>query len=192
MTHPSENGIATITILERRCAVWERLPRRRKWTTSGCRGHCGGNARNTCPSEGREKTPKAASREPPRGRSPTPSGTCFGPGANGRASIAIGSGSQRASSMSVSRGGEGGHIREAVQEDGRLLCERARRDLLEVAPVDSKHFPALLGGEKVGKKPTHRGKLGAKINLLVDERAAPLSVVLTGANRHDTRSPLSA
>jgi hypothetical protein len=79
-----------------------------------------------------------------------------------------------------------------VQEDGRLLCERARRDLLEVAPVDSKHFPALLGGEKVGKKPTHRGKLGAKINLLVDERAAPLSVGLTGANRHDTRSPLSA
>ena len=39
--------------------------------------------------------------------------------------------------------------------------------------------------EKTGKNPTDRGKRGAKINLLVDERGAPLSVVLTGANRHD-------
>jgi putative transposase len=51
--------------------------------------------------------------------------------------------------------------------------------------MDSKHSPAPLGGEKVGNNPTDRGKLGAKINLLVDERGAPLSVVLTGANRHD-------
>lgn len=51
--------------------------------------------------------------------------------------------------------------------------------------MDSKHSPAPLGGEKVGKNPTDRGKMGAKINLLVDSRGAPLSVVLTGANRHD-------
>ena len=51
--------------------------------------------------------------------------------------------------------------------------------------MDSKSSAAPLGGEKVGKNPTDRGKLGAKINLLVDERGAPLSVVLTGANRHD-------
>jgi putative transposase len=51
--------------------------------------------------------------------------------------------------------------------------------------MDSKHSPAPLGGEKVGNNPTDRGKLGAKINLLlVDEGGAPLSVVLTGANRH--------
>ena len=41
------------------------------------------------------------------------------------------------------------------------------------------------GRRKTGKNPTDRGKQGAKINLLVDERGAPLSVVLTGANRHD-------
>jgi putative transposase len=58
--------------------------------------------------------------------------------------------------------------------------------------MDSKHSPAPLGGQKVGNNPTDRGKLGAKINLLVDERGAPLSVVLTGANRHDRRSPPSA
>jgi putative transposase len=51
--------------------------------------------------------------------------------------------------------------------------------------MDSKSSAAPLGGEKVGKNPTDRGKLGAKINLLVDQRGAPLSVVLTGANRHD-------
>src|SRR5215218_8692058 len=51
--------------------------------------------------------------------------------------------------------------------------------------MDSKNSPAPLGGQKTGKNPTDRGKRGAKINLLVDERGAPLSVVLTGANRHD-------
>jgi putative transposase len=51
--------------------------------------------------------------------------------------------------------------------------------------MDSKHCAAPLGGEKVGKNPTDRGKLGAKMNLLVDGRGAPISVVLTGANRHD-------
>jgi putative transposase len=51
--------------------------------------------------------------------------------------------------------------------------------------MDSKHSAAPLGGEKVGKNPTDRGKLGAKMNLLVDEQGAPISVILTGANRHD-------
>lgn len=51
--------------------------------------------------------------------------------------------------------------------------------------MDSKSCAAPLGGEKSGKNPTDRGKLGAKIHLLVDGRGAPLSVVLSGANRHD-------
>jgi putative transposase len=51
--------------------------------------------------------------------------------------------------------------------------------------MDSKNSPAPLGGEKTGKNPTDRGKRGAKINLLVDQSGAPLSMVLTGANRHD-------
>ncbi len=48
----------------------------------------------------------------------------------------------------------------------------------------------LLGGSATAKNPTDRGKLGAKMNLLllIDERGAPLSVVLlTGANRHTTQ-----
>ena len=51
--------------------------------------------------------------------------------------------------------------------------------------MDSKHAASPLGGEKTGKNPTDRGKLGAKINLMVDGRGAPVSVMLTGANRHD-------
>jgi putative transposase len=56
--------------------------------------------------------------------------------------------------------------------------------------MDSKSSAAPLGGEKTGKNPTDRGKLGAKINLLVDGRGAPLSIVLTGANRHDKVSAI--
>src|SRR5215217_5473913 len=51
--------------------------------------------------------------------------------------------------------------------------------------MDSKHCAAPLGGQKTGNNPTDRGKLGAKINLLVDGRGAPISIVLTAANRHD-------
>jgi putative transposase len=51
--------------------------------------------------------------------------------------------------------------------------------------VDSKACPAPLGGEQTGKNPTDRGKQGSKIHILVDQRGAPLAVVLTGANEHD-------
>src|SRR5215217_4392169 len=51
--------------------------------------------------------------------------------------------------------------------------------------MDSKNSPAPRGGQKTGKNPTDRGKRGAKMNLLVDQSGAPLSVVLTGANCHD-------
>lgn len=51
--------------------------------------------------------------------------------------------------------------------------------------VDSKSCPAPLGGEQTGKNPTDRGKRGSKIHILVDQRGAPLAVVLTGANEHD-------
>jgi transposase len=56
--------------------------------------------------------------------------------------------------------------------------------------MDSKHCAAPLGGQKTGNNPTDRGKLGAKINLLVDGRGAPISIVLTAANRHDKVSAI--
>src|SRR5215218_4894035 len=56
--------------------------------------------------------------------------------------------------------------------------------------MDSKHCAAPLGGQKTGNNPTDRGNSGAKINPLVDGRGAPISVILTAANRHYTRSRL--
>ena len=39
--------------------------------------------------------------------------------------------------------------------------------------------------QSVGPNPTDRGKSGSKRTLLVDARGVPLSIVVTGANRHD-------
>lgn len=51
--------------------------------------------------------------------------------------------------------------------------------------IDSKSVPAPLGGSETGKNPTDRGKKGAKLHLLVDQRGMPLAVHITGANEHD-------
>ena len=51
--------------------------------------------------------------------------------------------------------------------------------------MDWKHSGAALGGEKTGKNGTDRGKRGAKMNVLVDGGGARISVVRTGANRHE-------
>jgi transposase len=44
---------------------------------------------------------------------------------------------------------------------------------------------APLAREAVGPSPTDRGKKGSKRHLLVEEHGIPLSIVVTGANRHD-------
>ena len=46
---------------------------------------------------------------------------------------------------------------------------------------------APLGGEKTGKNPTDRGKIGTKRSLLTDGRGVPLGVAIAGANVHDKR-----
>ena len=42
-----------------------------------------------------------------------------------------------------------------------------------------------LGGEKTGKNPTDRSKLGTKRSLLVNEQGLPLGIIVSGANRPD-------
>ena len=51
--------------------------------------------------------------------------------------------------------------------------------------LDAATTKAPLGGEKTGKSPVDRGKRGTKRSLLVDGRGAPLSTVVTAANRHE-------
>ena len=43
------------------------------------------------------------------------------------------------------------------------------------------------GGDATGRNPTDRGKAGSKRSLLVDGSGGPLSVVVAGANVHDTK-----
>jgi putative transposase len=42
-----------------------------------------------------------------------------------------------------------------------------------------------LGGKKVGKNPTDRGKIGTKRSVLTDGRGVPLGLAVDGANRND-------
>jgi putative transposase len=42
---------------------------------------------------------------------------------------------------------------------------------------------APLGGKKVGKNPTDRGKIGTKHNLLTDGRGVPICLAVDGAKR---------
>jgi putative transposase len=53
--------------------------------------------------------------------------------------------------------------------------------------ADGAMTKAPLGGEKTGKNPTDRGKLGTKRSLLVDAQGVPLGIVVSGANTPDGR-----
>jgi hypothetical protein len=44
-----------------------------------------------------------------------------------------------------------------------------------------------LGGKKVGKNPTDRGKIGTKRSVLTDGRGVPIGLAVDGANRHDCK-----
>jgi putative transposase len=54
----------------------------------------------------------------------------------------------------------------------------ARDDAMTNAP---------LGGEKVGKHPTDRGKIGAKRSVLTEGGGVPLGLAVEGAKRHDVK-----
>src|ERR1044071_2349403 len=64
-----------------------------------------------------------------------------------------------------------------LQSEGQLDWERG--------VVDSSSVRAGHGGEKTGKNPVDRSKLGSKHHLLVEGQGVPLSMSLPGANRHD-------
>ena len=49
------------------------------------------------------------------------------------------------------------------------------------------HGQGSFWGGQVGPNPTDRGKAGTKRSLLVEGQGGPLSVVIAGANVHDTK-----
>jgi hypothetical protein len=67
-----------------------------------------------------------------------------------------------------------------LQQDDRMIG-------LEVGDLaaDGCITKAPCGGEKAGKSPVDRGKLGLKRSTVTDARGVPLPLVAAGANRHD-------
>lgn len=53
--------------------------------------------------------------------------------------------------------------------------------------ADAAMNKARMGGDKIGRNPTDRGKRGSKRSLLVEAAGGPLAVVVEAANRHDTK-----
>ena len=53
--------------------------------------------------------------------------------------------------------------------------------------IDGSFVKAPLGGEKTGKNPTDRRKLGSKKSMIVDQRGAPLGIAIGSANTHDSK-----
>ena len=51
--------------------------------------------------------------------------------------------------------------------------------------MDGAMTTAPLGGKKVGKNPTDRGKIGTKRSVLTDGHGVPIGLAVDGANRHD-------
>ena len=50
-----------------------------------------------------------------------------------------------------------------------------------------RHGQSPFWGDSVGRNPTDRGKAGSKRSVLVDGAGGPLSLVVAGANVHDTK-----
>jgi transposase len=73
-----------------------------------------------------------------------------------------------------------------------LLAELQEADRIDWsrAAVDSAHARALGGGEKTGKNPTDRGKLGTKHHIATDAQGLPLAVTSTGSNVPDVKEVL--
>ena len=53
--------------------------------------------------------------------------------------------------------------------------------------ADCSHGKGAFRGGAIGRNPTDRGKAGSKKSILVDGAGGPLSVVVAGANVHDTK-----
>jgi transposase len=70
-----------------------------------------------------------------------------------------------------------------------LLADLRKADKLDLslAVVDSTSSRAVGGGDETGPNPTDRRKLGTKQHLLVDGNGVPLTIRVTGANRHDVK-----
>src|SRR5262245_21059292 len=59
------------------------------------------------------------------------------------------------------------------------------------AAIDASHVRALGGGEKTGKNPTDRGKLGSKQHVVTDAHGVPLAATVTASNVNEVTEALN-
>jgi transposase len=73
-----------------------------------------------------------------------------------------------------------------------LLAELNAADLIdwERAIIDATFAKAPEGGEKTGKSPTDRSKMGTKHHIIVDATGIPLAATITGANVPDVNQTI--
>ena len=68
----------------------------------------------------------------------------------------------------------------------RLVADEALQGIdWEWLARDGAMTTAPVGGEKVGKHPTERGKIGAKRRVLTEGGGVPIGLAVEGAHRHD-------
>jgi putative transposase len=66
-------------------------------------------------------------------------------------------------------------------------CQELGGVCWEWQSADAALGKARMGGDKIGRNPTDRGKKGSKRSLLVEADGGPLAVVVEAANVHDTK-----
>jgi transposase len=73
-----------------------------------------------------------------------------------------------------------------------LLAELQEADRIDWsrAAIDASHARALGGGEKTGRNPTDRGKLGSKHHVLTEGQGLPLAATVTASNVNDVTEAL--
>ena len=75
--------------------------------------------------------------------------------------------------------------------DRRKILTRIIFVLKTGIPWEELHARALGGGEKTGKNPTDRSKLGTKHHILTEAHGIPLAVTATGSNVPDVKEVLN-
>jgi putative transposase len=66
-------------------------------------------------------------------------------------------------------------------------CDKLKGLDWEWLAMDGALTKAPLGGERTGRNPTDRGKLGTKRSLLTEAHGVPVGLAVKGANRHDKK-----
>ena len=76
-------------------------------------------------------------------------------------------------------------FRDGLQKDFFKSCDDLEGIAWKWKSIDVGIIKTPTAQESAGANPSDRGENGKKRHVLVDERGAPLSIVVTGANRHD-------